>query len=100
MATQTLQEPSFAGITTSVPSANTDTVILAASVNGQRKGFTVFNDSTQILYLLLANAVSSSSNYTVQMVAGSYYESPFAYSGVVKGIWASANGNAWVEEFV
>jgi hypothetical protein len=100
MATQVVQESSFGGLPTSVASSASDVVILAASVNNQRKGFTVYNDSTAILYLLLANAVSSATNYTVQMAAGSYYESPYQYNGIVKGIWASANGNARVTELV
>ena len=54
----------------------------------------VFNDSTQVLYLLFGTTASSSS-YTVQIAAGGYFEFPQpAYAGNVDGIWASANGNA------
>ena len=58
------------------------------------KGRTIFNDSTQVLYVKFG-ATASTSSYTVQIAAGGYYEFPQpAYSGNVDGIWASANGNA------
>lgn len=84
------------GTQTSAASSATDVVILAANAN--RKGAMVYNDSTQILYLLLANAVSSAAVHTVQIPAGVYYEVPFGYAGVLKGLWAAANGNARVTE--
>lgn len=84
------------GAASSVASTNVDTVILAA--NAARKGVTVFNDSTAILYLLLANAVSSNAVYTVQIAAGGYYEVPFGYTGIIKGVWSAVNGAARVTE--
>ena len=87
------------GTITSVASANTDTTILAS--NTGRKGATIFNDSTALLYLALSNTTSSATVYSVQIPAGGYYELPNAgavYTGVIKGIWASANGNARVTE--
>jgi len=71
--------------------------VLASNAN--RLGAIVYNDSTQILYLLLASGTSSSSNYSVQLAANDYYEVPAFYTGVIKGIWTSANGNARVTEF-
>lgn len=83
-----------------VASSASDVTILAVTPNmGGRKGATVYNDSTQVLYLLLSNATSSTTVYTVQLAANAYYEVPFNYQGVIKGIWASANGNARVTEF-
>lgn len=87
---------SATGTQTSVASSATDVTILASNAN--RLGATIYNDSTQILYLLLASATSSTSLYSVQLVAGAYFEVPFGYTGVIKGIWASANGNARVTE--
>jgi hypothetical protein len=84
------------GTVSSVASSASSVVILAA--NALRKGATVYNDSTQILYLKLAASAASSSSYTVQMASGAYYEVPFSYSGELRGIWASANGNARVTE--
>lgn len=81
---------------TSVVAAASSTVVLAANAN--RLGATVFNDSTALLYLLLGSGTASNSNYSVQIAAGGYYETPFNYTGALTGIWAAANGNARVTE--
>lgn len=90
------------GTITSVAGSASDGTILAA--NTGRKGAAIFNDSAAILYLALASGTSSASNYTVQLAPGGYYEVPVSrdgtiYTGVIKGIWASATGNARVTEF-
>lgn len=87
---------SATGTQTSVASSATDTTILAS--NASRKGAMVFNDSTAVLYLLLASGTSSTSNYSVQVAASGFFEVPFGYTGVIKGLWASATGNARVTE--
>jgi hypothetical protein len=80
---------------TSVASAATSTVLIAA--NASRKGAALFNESTSALYLKLGSSASVTS-YTVQVVANGYYEVPFGYTGVITGIWATANGNARITE--
>lgn len=82
---------------TSVASSATSVTLLAS--NAARKGATVFNDSTAILYLKFG-ATASATSYTVQIAAGGYYEfpGPTVYSGVVDGIWSAANGNARLTE--
>jgi len=87
---------SSAGVQTSVASSASSVTILAA--NSNRLGATVYNDSTQILYLLLGTGPASTSVYTVQLGSQSYYEVPFNFTGQLTGIWASANGNARVTE--
>jgi hypothetical protein len=78
-----------------VASSATSTTIFAATALA--RGRTVYNDSTAVLYLALDGSVASNSNYTVQLAAGAYFEFPApAVSGLVTGIWASANGNARV----
>ena len=84
------------GYPASVASSASNVQILPASRFERR--FTVYNDSTAILYLLLSSQNASTTAYTVQIAAGGYYECPFAYSGQVNGIWASANGNARITE--
>lgn len=86
------------GTITSVISSITSVTILAS--NASRKGMTVYNDSTAILYLALTSGAASTTAYTIQMAANSYYEIPFEqmYTGTITGIWASANGNARVTE--
>lgn len=99
---------SFSGQTvTAVPAGNASSsvtqvassatnVTLKAS-NASRKGLSIQNDSTQTLFVKLG-ATASATSYTVKVTAGSYYEVPFNYTGIVDGIWASANGNAYVTE--
>lgn len=89
------------GTITSVNDAATSTTILAANAN--RKGATVFNDSTAVLYLALADTTASATAYTVQIPAGGYYELPTTeggvYTGKIVGIWASdASGAVRVTE--
>lgn len=82
----------FTGTQTSVASANTDTTLVAA--NNGRKGLFIYNDSTAVLYLLIAAGTSSSTNMTFPVPAGFLYVLDFDYKGIVKGIWASVNGSA------
>lgn len=85
------------GTITVVNDTNADGVILAA--NASRKGATIWNDSTAILYLNLSAGVSSATNCTVKMIADAYYEVPAGYTGIIRGIWASdASGAARVTE--
>lgn len=86
------------GTQSNVGAAIVDTTILAA--NAARQGASVYNDSTAILYLLLANAVASNTLYSLQVQPGGYFEAPAKYTGIIKGIWASATGSARVTEFV
>ena len=88
MSTIGPQAATLANVASSATSVN----LFAATAKAL--GRTIFNDSTQVLYVKFG-ATASSSSYTVQLAAGAYYEFPQpAYSGGVDGIWASANGNA------
>lgn len=78
--------------TATVASSGSSVALFTA--NEQDNGRTVFNDSTAVLYLKFG-ATASTTDYTVQIAAGGFYEFPFPpYVGEVDGIWASANGNA------
>ena len=88
--------PATTGTPTNVASSASSVTILAA--NSGRKGATITNDSTQVLYLLYSTGTASATNYSVQLAAGAYWELPFNYTGQLTGIWASANGNARVTE--
>ncbi|MEQ1651077.1 MAG: hypothetical protein ABL897_01165 [Hyphomicrobium sp.] len=68
--------------------------------NAERQGFAVFNDSTATLYLLLIDGIASPTNFTVRIGPYGYYESPFAYGGIVYGIWTAATGAAQVTEII
>lgn len=73
------------------------TSVTVLALNANRRGGTIYNDSSAILYLKLG-ATASSTSYTVKMYADDYYEIPFFYTGVIDGIWASATGSARVTE--
>lgn len=94
-ATWTRDRNSTTPSQSSVASSATNVTILSSNVN--RLGATIFNDSTQVLYLKLG-ATASTSSYTVQLASNAYYEVPFSYTGQIDGIWASANGNARITE--
>jgi hypothetical protein len=84
---------------TSVASSASNVPLLAP--NPARGGASIYNDSTQILYILLVNPynnIASSTLYTAQVAAGARYELPIWYTGGVNGIWASANGFARITE--
>jgi len=74
-----------------VSGATSSTTLIAA--NTLRKGATIHNDSTAILYLKFGSAASSTS-FTIKMFEDDYYEVPYGYSGIITGIWASATGAA------
>jgi hypothetical protein len=80
-----------ATLTPVASSASSVTLFSAVSLVNARA---IFNDSTAVLYVKFG-ATASTSDYTVQIPAGGYYEFPQPlYGGRVDGIWASANGNA------
>jgi len=79
-------------------SYSTSSVPLLA-FNPSRLGATVHNDSDRDLFLKLGDDASSSS-FTQKMEAGSYYELPYNYVGVITGAWASGgSGAARITEF-
>jgi hypothetical protein len=75
-----------------VASSATNVTLFAS--NAAAKGRMIHNDSTAVLYVKFG-ATATSSSYTVKMASDSYYEFPEpVYTGIVDGIWASANGSA------
>jgi len=83
-------------ILTSVAAA-TSSVVLAAASGNNRKGISVFNDSTATLYLAKGDSASTTL-YTVQIAPGGFYECPYGYSGPLSGIWSAVNGSAKITE--
>lgn len=87
------------GTVTSVNDSASSQTLLAA--NSSRKGFTIFNDSTEILYVKFG-ATASTTSYAVKMQPGDYYEALAGtlYTGIIDGIWANnASGAARITEF-
>lgn len=81
---------------TSVTSSTTSASLLSG--NSDRKGATIWNNSTANLFVELG-ATATTSVFTVKLTAGGYYETPFTYTGVISGIWDAVNGSALVREF-
>lgn len=84
--------------TSNVASSITSVTLLAA--NAARRGAMIHNDSASVLYAKLGSAASATS-FTVKLLAGDFYELPIVcYSGIITGIWVSADGAARVTEIV
>jgi hypothetical protein len=88
---------STTGTLTNVTSSASNGTVLAS--NTARKGFVIFNDSTSLVYLK-AGTTASSTSFTWKLLPGESFErmGP-CYTGIIDGIWASANGSARVTEF-
>lgn len=82
--------------TTNVASSASSVTLLAA--NTSRRGATIFNDSTAVLYVKFGTTASTSS-FTYKVAAGGTLELPVPiYRGRIDGIWSAANGNARITE--
>lgn len=82
-------------VITPVASSATSVTLLSERVG--RRGATLWNSSTQVLYVALA-ATASAAAATAKVAADAHWTAPEGYNGVISGIWASANGNALVTE--
>ncbi len=85
------------GTTANVSSSATNVTLLAA--NSDRGGLVIHNDSTAILFVKFG-ATAVATDYTYEMGPGDHLEilEGLIYTGIVDGIWASANGAARVTE--
>lgn len=91
----TLPKSASAAIT-SVNDTATSTTLLSS--NASRLGFSIFNDSTEILYVKFGTTASST-DYNVKLQPQGYFEDAFRYTGRVDGIWANdASGAAKIAE--
>jgi hypothetical protein len=84
---------------TGATTATSTTFATALASNTSRKGATIFNEGTGIMYLTLGTATTSTSQYTTRLSGGDYYELPYNYTGQVGYIFVSA-GTARVTEIV
>jgi hypothetical protein len=80
---------------TTVASVAVSTTILAA--NSSRRDAKIYNSSSARLYLAFGAAASLAA-FTILLEAGGTYEMSIPYTGLISGIWATANGNALVTE--
>lgn len=86
---------STTGTLSNVASSATSVTLLAS--NAARLGASIYNDSIAVLYAK-KGATASATSYTVQIPPGGLWEVPFGYTGIIDGLWASANGTARVTE--
>lgn len=86
---------------TATPSlkASSASAVTLLEANPSRSGATIFNEGAATLTLHLGLGASATV-YTLVMAAGSYYEVPFGYTGVITGFWsaAGAGNNARIVE--
>lgn len=93
----TKETRSTTGTQTSVGDSASSVTILASNAN--RLGATIYNDSSAALYLK-CGATASTTSFAVKLFQDDFWELPFAYTGIIDGIWASdAGGNARITEF-
>jgi hypothetical protein len=74
---------------------STSSAVLKAS-NSNRKLLTVFNEGTGTLFILLGSGTASTTNYSLRILSGDYYELE-KYTGEVNAIFGSA-GTARITE--
>ncbi len=75
--------------------AGTITMGTLLTASGSRLGYTIHNDSDNILYLRHGDGAASTA-YNVRMPSQSLYEVPFRYTGLVTGVWSANGGSAHV----
>lgn len=89
---------SSTGTITSVAASTSSTVLLAA--NAASKGFIIFNDSLNIMYLAFS-ATASTTAFSAKVQAGAAYNSDAVplYNGTISAVWSAASGNARITAF-
>lgn len=90
-------DPATSATVTAV--ASSATVVTLQAANVERRGLTIYNDSTKILFVKLGSAASASS-FSVKISSNGYFEVPSDYTGIVTGLWQAVNGSAYVTEIL
>ena len=85
--------------TVSVASSTDSAQLVAANTN--RKGISIYNNSTAALFLSYANPATAA-NAFMQMQPGSLLmlDQQLVVSNAIYGIWTAANGTAQVTEYI
>lgn len=91
-------ESASAGVSSVAAVSSVSTILLQP--NTSRKGAIIFNDSSQVLYLLLSNGLASSTSYTYQVLAGTTEAVPYWYKGAVTAAVISGSANARITELI
>lgn len=86
-------------MSTPVAVSQSATAVTIASENYRRQTLSIFNNSSDVLYIAFANTVTTAL-FAVKIAAAGYYEMPQPVDGsIVSGIWAQAGaGTALVSQ--
>lgn len=87
---------STTGTLSSVSLTTSSQVFLAANAN--RKGFIIYNDSLNMVFLAFA-ATASTTAFSTKIQAQGAFDSDIDYTGVISGIASSASGAVRITEF-
>ena len=90
--------PSSSSATLANVSSSASSVTIVAS-NSARKGLIIFNDSTQVLRIKYGATASSTSFTDIIYPNTTWFMVGQIYTGIIDGIWASANGSARYTEW-
>lgn len=84
-----------------VPIASSTSSVQIAAANANRKGISIYNNSTAILSLSYATPATTA-NCFMQMQPGSLLmlDQQLIISNAIYGIWSAANGTAQVTQYV
>jgi hypothetical protein len=94
-----LARPSGSGTaTTSRPSASTTASAQLLAANTSRIGATIWNEGAQELYVK-CGTTASTTDYTVRLAPGSYWETPFNYTGRIDAITSTSTAQSQVTEY-
>lgn len=89
-------ENSTESSTTNISLTTSESILLPA--NSNRKGATIFNNSTTAIAYLNFGTTVSTTDFIIAMPPNSYYEVPFKYTGRIMIIASSATGFVTVSE--
>lgn len=78
-------------------SASTDPILLLPA-NDNRKALSIYNDSSDVLWIKFGSGITSSF-YNFEMPKKSLWESEFyTFNGEIWGLWPTASGSALISE--
>ena len=93
-------KPHMAATATRTSVADSATAVSLLASNANRKGGSLINTSSALLYVGLGSVNPTTTDYTATLVQGQVYTWPPVFTGEIKGIWATDpnNGAALVTE--
>lgn len=83
---------------TTVAGSTSNTAVLASNAN--RIAAAIYNNTNTNMYVLCNSGTASTSNFTILLMQGSYWEVPSDYTGAINAVWKSGvTGSVLVTEF-